>query len=147
MQYQYDDDFVQSIETNTSTYLKIFAEAADDCMPEPTRTDIPDDVYDVLLKQVGSCAACSPNTSGCACETPCELTHELSVSLAETRHERAAARDDDGRADGMQSSHGILRPNLTCVWSTAPLSFPTLGVGHQAPEPTIPGLSSQHSCS
>lgn len=55
MQYEgLDDseDFLASIEGNTRHYVKLFAEAADGLIPRALRTDIPSDVFDVLLEQV-----------------------------------------------------------------------------------------------
>ena len=55
------EEFLTNVETNTKQYLKLFSEAADACMPQPTRTDLPDDVYDVLLQQVRTCREfCAP---------------------------------------------------------------------------------------
>ncbi len=50
------EGLLHNVETNTKQYLKIFAEAADDCLVlvAPTIDHIVPDVYDVLLQQVGS---------------------------------------------------------------------------------------------
>ncbi len=45
------EEFLQNVETNTKQYLKLFAEAADDCLPAPS-VPVEDDVYDVLQAQV-----------------------------------------------------------------------------------------------
>lgn len=44
-------EFLENVETNTKQYLKLFAEAADDSLPEPS-VPVEDDVYDVLQAQV-----------------------------------------------------------------------------------------------
>ena len=43
------------IERNTLQYLTLFADAADQAMPAPTvpADELPEDVYDVLVEQVG----------------------------------------------------------------------------------------------
>ena len=46
------DEFLHNIESNTRHYTKLFADAADIAMPAPSRNDIPNDVFDVLLDQV-----------------------------------------------------------------------------------------------
>ncbi len=48
-----EKDLLYNVETNTKQYLKLFAEAADDCLGQiaPTVRHTPD-VYDVLLQQV-----------------------------------------------------------------------------------------------
>lgn len=48
-----EKDLLHNVETNTKQYLKLFAEAADDCLGqiEPSVPHVPD-VYDVLLQQV-----------------------------------------------------------------------------------------------
>ena len=66
------DEFLHSIESNTRQYLKLFAEAADIAMPAPSRNDIPNDVFDVLLEQV----AVRPSyllLTTCACAMPASL--------------------------------------------------------------------------
>ena len=49
------EELLKKIETNTRQYVRVFAEAADKVMPVATRTDIPSDVFDVLLEQVRFC--------------------------------------------------------------------------------------------
>lgn len=46
------DELLHNIESNTRQYIKLFSEAADIAMPAPSRNDIPNDVFDVLLEQV-----------------------------------------------------------------------------------------------
>ena len=46
-------EFLENVQSNTKQYLKLFAEAADDCLPEPS-VHVDDDVYDVLQAQVDS---------------------------------------------------------------------------------------------
>jgi hypothetical protein len=43
-------EFLENVQSNTKQYLKLFAEAADDCLPEPS-LHVDDDVYDVLQAQ------------------------------------------------------------------------------------------------
>jgi hypothetical protein len=43
-------EFLDNVQSNTKQYLKLFAEAADDCLPEPS-VPVEDDVYDVLQAQ------------------------------------------------------------------------------------------------
>ena len=43
-------EFLENVQSNTKQYLKLFAEAADDCLPEPS-VHVDDDVYDVLQAQ------------------------------------------------------------------------------------------------
>lgn len=45
-------EFLENVQSNTKQYLKLFAEAADDCLPESS-VPVEDDVYDVLQAQVG----------------------------------------------------------------------------------------------
>ena len=48
-----DVELVERLEANTQQYLTLLAEAADNIMPAPTDSDLPEDVFDVLLDQVG----------------------------------------------------------------------------------------------
>lgn len=50
--YVKDGDLVHRMETNTQQYLSLLASAADEAMPAPTRSDLPDDIFDILLDQV-----------------------------------------------------------------------------------------------
>ncbi|KAL6779626.1 MCM7 [Auxenochlorella protothecoides x Auxenochlorella symbiontica] len=49
--YVKDGDLVHRMETNTQQYLSLLASAADEAMPAPTRSDLPDDIFDILLDQ------------------------------------------------------------------------------------------------
>lgn len=48
-----DPELVEHVEGNTQQYLRLLAEAADNIMPAPTDDNLPEDVFDVLLDQVG----------------------------------------------------------------------------------------------
>lgn len=54
-QFAQDKELVQRIEQNTHMYLSLFADAADGVMPQPSvpADEMPEDVYDVLVEQVG----------------------------------------------------------------------------------------------
>ncbi len=52
-QYSKDPELVTRLERNTQQYLTLLAEAADNRMPAPCEDDLPEDVFDVLLDQVG----------------------------------------------------------------------------------------------
>ena len=52
--YSKDEELVARVERNTQQYLQLCAEAADRNMPPPTLPDLPEDVFDVLLEQVGA---------------------------------------------------------------------------------------------
>lgn len=52
-----DPELVEHVERNTQQYLQLLAEAADNIMPPPTDDNLPEDVFDVLLDQVGAGAA------------------------------------------------------------------------------------------
>lgn len=46
-------ELVAHVERNTQQYLALLAEAADNIMPQPSEDNLPEDVFDVLLDQVG----------------------------------------------------------------------------------------------
>lgn len=52
--YSKDAELVSHVERNTQQYLSLLAEAADNIMPQPTEENLPEDVFDVMLDQVGS---------------------------------------------------------------------------------------------
>lgn len=56
---------VTHIERNTQQYLQLVAEAADPLMPQPNEPDLGEDVFDVLLDQVGGRAAGLRAGPGC----------------------------------------------------------------------------------
>ena len=64
------EQFLLSIEGNTRYYVKLFAEAADSLMPAPARSDMPSDVFDVLLQQV--CHSSAPIRRGPYYDIPLE---------------------------------------------------------------------------
>lgn len=43
-------DLITHIETNTFEYLRLISEAADAVMPAPTDTDLPEDVFDIMME-------------------------------------------------------------------------------------------------
>ena len=45
-------DLVEKISTNALRYVRLIGEAADRLMPAATRTDLPEDIFDVLQRQV-----------------------------------------------------------------------------------------------
>ena len=51
--YSKDAELVSHLERNTQQYLSLLAEAADNIMPQPTEENLPEDVFDVMLDQVG----------------------------------------------------------------------------------------------
>lgn len=51
--YSKEPELVEHLERNTQQYLTLLAEAADNIMPPPSEHDLPEDVFDVLLDQVG----------------------------------------------------------------------------------------------
>lgn len=52
-QYYPDGELAADAAANARRYARLAAEAADATMPPPTRGDLPDDVFDVLQRQVG----------------------------------------------------------------------------------------------
>jgi hypothetical protein len=60
-QFSKDKELVSRIEQNTQMYLSLFADAADMSMPRPTlpADEMAEDVYDVLVDQVGASPAAS----------------------------------------------------------------------------------------
>lgn len=52
-EYSKDPELVTRLERNTQQYLTLLAEGADNRMPAPCEDDLPEDVFDVLLDQVG----------------------------------------------------------------------------------------------
>lgn len=52
-QYYPDGELADAANANARRYARLAAEAADAAMPPPTRSDLPDDVFDVLQRQVG----------------------------------------------------------------------------------------------
>ncbi len=48
-------DLVEKITQNALRYVKLIGEAADRLMPPATSTDLPEDVFDVLHRQVSGC--------------------------------------------------------------------------------------------
>ena len=53
--YKHEQEaLLRSVETNTSQYLALLAEAADKIMPPPTEDDLPEDVFDVIMEQARS---------------------------------------------------------------------------------------------
>lgn len=50
-------DLVEKISTNALRYVRLIGEAADRLMPAATRTDLPEDIFDVLQRQVRTCAS------------------------------------------------------------------------------------------
>jgi hypothetical protein len=55
LQYYPDGELAADATANARRYARLAAEAADAAMPPPTRGDLPDDVFDVLQRQVRSC--------------------------------------------------------------------------------------------
>lgn len=51
-QYYPDGELAAEATANARRYARLAAEAADAAMPPPTRGDLPDDVFDVLHRQV-----------------------------------------------------------------------------------------------
>ncbi|CAD7702196.1 unnamed protein product [Ostreobium quekettii] len=47
-----DPEFSKSVEHNSRRYVKLFCEAADSAMPAPTRSDIAEDIFDVIADEV-----------------------------------------------------------------------------------------------
>ena len=58
-------DLLEKIGSNALRYVRLIAEAADRLMPAATRTDLPEDVFDVLQRQVPY-ACCLTNCSRAA---------------------------------------------------------------------------------
>lgn len=58
--YVQDPSLTERMEANTLQYLGLLAQAADEVMPQPTKTDLPEDIFDILLEQVG----CFPSGVG-----------------------------------------------------------------------------------
>lgn len=62
--YSKDAELVSHLERNTQQYLSLLAEAADNIMPQPTEENLPEDVFDVMLDQVGRGRVCSRRNGG-----------------------------------------------------------------------------------